>query len=216
MERNNATKNPGSVSDQPKTKITVSIHLRYWQEKIVAALSEDNRFKVVLEHESDFYERIYRICVHSTVDRIIEKEKFVGETLVRAGCFGLGKRFISSETGLSPVKAQELLNKYYAVFYRIKRWLFSLGRIDAFQSVQSRIDLVRDKSLERCLKNLPKEWKYIGDLRFVIPDYVYDVSISKFFKHFFENELEINNELVRLEVDLTDDPFDKTQSIPLL
>lgn len=177
---------------------SATVRLLYWQEKIVAHYSQDERLQAVFEYGSGFYERIAAFCFRKPVQALSQDEKQLGSLVARSACSGYGKRFISGSSGISPLQAQELLNQFYKIFNRVRPWL-KQGNQDYAFKVISRILY---SAIERCQAKLPFKWYYLSELTFIIPYDVYDSQVVKFLKHHFENELEIGGELVKLSVSI--------------
>jgi len=190
----------GDPLDRGSSVVTYRLHLQYWEERIVAGLSGDERLQAAVEREGDFGEWFICRRIHGTVEGSILSEGQLGKVLVRTGCLGLGKRSLASAAGISPVKAQQLLNQYYAVFVDNQRWLKENGPKNAQRIVAELIDGYVQDSLRRCLARIPWDWKHAGELVFELPSYIYDVQAVKFFHHFFEREVEIEGSAVRLPI----------------
>ena len=179
------------------------VHLFCWEEKIIAAIAKDGRLQALLERSDNFYERITALCIHKSVHISGEERRKLGKALVKAGNFGLGKRHITSVSGFSYIESQKLLNKYYEIFYPVKRWLNSLGRETAKSYVSKIINGLVESSLENCLKKIPHDWFYVPVLTFHAPLHMYDLQIEKFLKHFFERELEIDGTMISLPISIS-------------
>lgn len=186
------------LSDEKTGRCTFVIRPVYWKEKIIAHYSQDERMQAVLEQEGDFYERIANLCVRRNSKEITEEEKKLGELLVKAACGKYGKRFIARLSGVSPVKAQELLNKFYAIFSKAGYWLKRGNETFADQVIKRLLE----NAVQKTISKSPDDISYHGELTYSAPRYIYDVSMIKFFKHYFEAELEINGEVVELSVNV--------------
>lgn len=187
-----------SLPPKEEARLTAHIHLLLWEERLIAAHSGDTRLEATLEHGSDFYERVAALCLRKSVHALTEEERELGHVLALAGNRGLGKRFIASRSPLSPVHAQELLNQYYAIFYKVREWL----KRNSAQIITAQIDVSKEESLRRCIAQLPQDWLHTEALTFSLPSYIYEPQAEKFFRHHFEREELVGERLVRLPVNV--------------
>lgn len=201
MQDDHSGSGPNRLPGSRQTKTSIRIHASLWHEKIVAAASQDERMQALLEQEDDFYERIVGICLHKSIRTSATDRRLMGQALAESGNIGFGKRNIASVWNISLVDAQKLLNEYYAVFYKTKSWIKKVGIVGAQNYVNCTVTHLITNSIRACHSNLPLDWKQADDiLVYKIPADTNLSEAEKFFRHFYEKEIFINEQMVKLSV----------------
>lgn len=165
----------------------VNADLSQAEARVVAFLAEEERLQTVFEQGGDIHRRNAAIIFGKPVETVSEEERELGKKLVHAANYGIGVKKFSKEIKSTEDRARELLNTYYAVYPRIKRWhsdvqdqlrktrvlttplgrkRFFFGRWnddllrEAIAYVpQSTVGDVLNLGLVRAFKNLPVGWK---------------------------------------------------------
>lgn len=186
-------------------KTTIYISLPYWEEKIISEYAEDNRMQALLEQGTYYYERLAEICVYKKVHISGFNKEKLGKALAKAGNYDLGKRWLAGELKIPALEAQKLLNKYNEIFCKTGHWKRGFGAGGVFQFVSDMIGTFVDDSMHRCLNSLPREWGYLCNdsddvLTFEMPNYQDIVQAEKFFRHHFEREISIRDNMVHLPI----------------
>jgi len=179
-------------------RLSINIHLLLWEERIIAEESGDERMQTLTQQSFDFYEWIGQRCFYLFDETNGRTKKELGKFLVKASNFRLGKGWLSRSIGVSPLEAQKLLNKYYGLFKRIKDWVKDVESPEKY--VADIISGVINTASMKCKANLPSEWGYEDAFRYSAPSYSDSVQIEKFFKHFYETEILIDEKMVHLPV----------------
>ena len=189
-----------NLHDPENSKISINVNLHHWEETIVAAYAKDERLQTILEQADNYGERIASLCIFKSIHQFDDIKEKLGNILAYGGCLGLGKRWLTRNLNIPVIKAQELLNGFYAIFHETNKWIKEFGKEEARRFVKSKIENIIKQSLLRCVKNLPQDWIHASDLTFIIPAYAYDIQAIKFFKHYFETEIVIEEKMIKLGV----------------
>lgn len=169
--------------------IFVNADLSQAEARVVAYLAEEERLQAIFEQGGDVHKRNASLIFQKPLESISDKERELGKTLVHAANYGIGVRKFAKTIGQSEDRARELLNTYFAIYPRIKRWhaevqetlrktrvlTTPLGRKRMFfgrmnddllrEAIayvpQSTVGDILNDGLVRASKNPPDEWYFI-------------------------------------------------------
>jgi DNA polymerase-1 len=102
--------------------IMVNADLSQAEARVVAALAGEDRLMRVFEEGEDVHRKNAAMIFQKAPQNISEDERYLGKMLVHAANYMIGPRKFAREAGVAENKARELLNTYYAMYPRIKRW----------------------------------------------------------------------------------------------
>ena len=169
--------------------IFVNADLSQAEARVVAYLADEERLQAVFEQGGDIHKRNASLIFRKALEAVSDKERELGKRLVHAANYGIGVRKFAKTIGQSEDKARELLNTYFAIYPRIKRWHAEVqeqlrktrilttplgrkrmffGRMsdDLFREAiayvpQSTVGDILNDGLVRASNNLPNEWCFI-------------------------------------------------------
>lgn len=170
-------------------KVFVNADLSQAEARVVAYLADEERLQAVFEQGGDIHKRNASLIFQKALEAVSEEERELGKRLVHAANYGIGVRKFAKTIGESEDKARQLLNTYYAIYPRIKRWhtmvqeelrktrtlTTPLGRKrmffgrwgdDLFRAAiayvpQSTVGDLLNIGLINAHKNLPEDWEFV-------------------------------------------------------
>lgn len=169
--------------------IFVNADLSQAEARVVAYLAEEERLQIIFEQGGDVHKRNASIIFQKNSESVTEEERELGKRLVHAANYGIGARKFAKTIGKSEDKARELLNTYFAIYPRIKRWHTTvqeeirktrilttpLGRKRIFfgrwsddllrEAIayvpQSTVGDILNLGLSNAFDNMPDQWRFI-------------------------------------------------------
>lgn len=102
--------------------IFVNADLSQAEARVVAYLSKETRLQDIFQSGGDVYTKNASMVFNKPLEKITESERDLGKRLVHAANYVIGVKKFAKTINKSEDKARELLNAYYAIYPRIKRW----------------------------------------------------------------------------------------------
>ena len=202
MQDNNSQKENICLPHEQEARSTFRIHCSDWEARLIGAFAKDTRLQSVLEYGDDFSEHIASLCFRKPVQNLSQEEIELGSVLAKSGSLGYDSGYMAQVFAFSPSQARSLLNEYYAVFYKSRRWIKSYAKGEAQRIIEEKKNSILEANLAKSRKNCPKGWDYLGEMSFSVPWYAYERNVEKWFRHHFEAEIEIEGTLVKLPIEI--------------
>lgn len=102
--------------------IFVNADLSQAEARVVAYLADEERLQIIFEQGGDIHKRNASLIFKVPLEAVSNAQRELGKRLVHAANYGIGARKFGKTIGQSEEKARELLNTYFAIYPRIKRW----------------------------------------------------------------------------------------------
>ena len=102
--------------------IFVNADLSQAEARVVAYLANEDRLQQVFEQGGDVHKKNASLVFQKKLEDVTNDERELGKRLVHAANYGIGARKFAKTIKVSEDKARELLNTYFAIYPKIKRW----------------------------------------------------------------------------------------------